>query len=121
MMYKAIDYEFIPKDEIVIKFGAFGTPFYILLRGTVSVRIPSVVNKDFTLRKLIQFLIANKRWMIMNMKYQVLLGVIQDFLHEIIKTNYAGDIALNFGLASQVLSGYVIHHIFSLWLIPLYV
>lgn len=108
MLYKVIAYEFHPKGENVIKYGDFGTTFYILVNGAVGVRIPSLVEKTFTFYEMVGFLLDNKSWIIKNDKYQHLLSIVQDFLPEVIKTNYQGEMTLNSALIEQVLNQEII-------------
>ena len=109
LIYKAMNYEFKNKDEIVIQFGDFGTTFYILLRGTVSVRIPAMVSKEFDLRNLLKYTVENDRWIIRNFKYDEMLNIIHEFFPELVKINYAGEMSLNHSLSEKVLSGYVLN------------
>jgi len=85
MLYKVIGYEYHKKNNYVITFGEFGDKFYILVKGSVAVRIPILMTKEFTLRELLEFLVKNQEWLIKNEKIQFLLNIIQDFIPEIIK------------------------------------
>jgi signal-transduction protein with cAMP-binding, CBS, and nucleotidyltransferase domain len=59
-MYKAMKYEFYKQDSNVINYGEYGSTFYILLKGSVSVRVPVPLEKEFQFRELIDYLIENK-------------------------------------------------------------
>lgn len=108
MLYKVINYELHPKDHYVVKFGDFGTKFYILIKGSVGVRIPSLVEKSFTLRELLQYLVENREWIIINDRLQQLLIIIEDFFPELVKSDYHGELSLNYDLATRVLNGEII-------------
>ena len=97
-------YEYAEKDSAVIEFGEIGDKFYILFKGSASARIPSLLEKVFTFKELLSFVIDNKKWIIKNEKLQHMYGVIQDFLPELIKTNYHGDMTMNYALAELILS-----------------
>lgn len=103
MLYKVMSYEYKEKDTAVIEYGEFGDTFYILFKGSVSARIPSLLEKVFTFKELLAYVIENKRWIINNDKLQHMFYVIQDFLPELIKTNYQGDMTMNYNLAQMIL------------------
>ena len=111
MLYKVMNYDFREKDSTVIEFGEFGDTFFILFKGSASARIPSLLEKIFTFKELLAFVIENKRWIIKNDKLQHMFYVIQDFLPELIKTNYQGEMTMNYTLAELILSKEVSNYI----------
>lgn len=46
-MYNSMDFEEMQKGDSVMRFGEMGTKYYIVLKGKVSVRVPSIVEKKF--------------------------------------------------------------------------
>ena len=106
-----MEFEEMNKNNTVIKFGDNGTKFYIILRGSVSVRAPSIVEKDFTFIELLEFLFQNKEWIMDNDKYHEVLGLIQDILPELVSETLRKELKLNFELVKAVLKGKIISDI----------
>ena len=107
MIYKVIGYEYADENTKIIKYGEIGDKFYVLLQGSASVRIPSIVEKNFTLQELLCFLLENKDWLVHNDKLQNVYEVIQDILPELIKSNFQGEMSMNYSLAAQVIASEV--------------
>lgn len=95
---RVIEQEQIPKGQNVVTFGEYGTKFYIILQGSVAVRVPMLIKREFTLRGLLEFFVEHQEWLIKDEKYQHVLNIIQDFLPEIIKYTGKGYLYLNFEL-----------------------
>jgi CRP-like cAMP-binding protein len=92
----------------VVTYGEFGTTFYILIKGRVSIRIPSIVEKELSFRETLSFLIENKDWTIQNEKLQFLFNIVQDFIPEIIKIRDNGNLYMNYQLADRMVKGEII-------------
>lgn len=73
MLYKVIKYHSNNKGENVVTYGEFGTTFYILVKGSVAVRIPALMEKEYTFKQLLEAIVENKDWLILNEKTQVTL------------------------------------------------
>ena len=86
-----------------MKFGEIGTKFYIILRGQVSVRIPSYVERHFSFRKLLKMLVENEQWIIENDKFEEICKVIQKLMPEVIKFGYR--IKFDFKTARKIVEG----------------
>ena len=108
MIYKVMKYEFQENNTNVITYGETGDKFYILLKGSVAVRIPSIVENSFNLKELLNFILTNKEWIIQNEKLQHAYEVIQDILPELVKSNYQGEMVINYSLAEHVIISKVI-------------
>lgn len=108
MLIKVVKHEHHPKDHNVITYGEFGTEFYILMKGSVAVRIPLLMKNDFTFRELLQYLVEHKDWLIKNEKYQQVLSIVQDFIPEIIKFTGKGYLYMNHELAEKVATNAII-------------
>lgn len=105
MIYKSMEFEEIKKNEIVMKYGELGTKFFIILWGKVSVRIPSIVEKDFTFRELLETLNENKEWIIENDKYLDVLILIQQVLPDLVKKIDNNKLKLNIDNVEALLKG----------------
>ncbi|CAI2364839.1 unnamed protein product [Moneuplotes crassus] len=108
MLLKVIKEEQFEKDQSVITFGEFGSKFYIILQGSVAVRIPLLMKKEYSFKEMLEYFVEHQNWLIKDDKYQLLLAIIQDFIPEIIKYNGKGQLCLNFDLCSKVISGEII-------------
>ena len=108
MLYKVIDYEFHPENSNIITYGDYGSTFYILVKGKVTIRIPSTVERQMTFKEILYFLIEEKKWLILNDKLQELLSIVQEFIPEIIKVGYDGILSLMYHLTEKMLNEDVI-------------
>ena len=108
MLYKYITYEYHKKGSYVITYADFGTTFYILVKGSVAVRIPILTTKEFSLREMLEFFVENKEWLIKNERMQHLFVIVQDFIPEIIRSGNRGNLSINFDLTEKVVSGKII-------------
>lgn len=68
------------------------------MKGSVAIRIPIHITKEFTLREMLEYFVENQKWLIKNEKIQFLLNIIQDFIPEIIKAGGKGYLNINFNL-----------------------
>ena len=59
-----LNFESKNKNEYVLRSGEYGTKFYIILRGKVSVRVQTKLDKQFTFRHLLEYLQNEKEWII---------------------------------------------------------
>lgn len=84
-----------------MKYGDKGTKFYIILRGSVSVRIPSLVNKHFSFKSLLQFIVEHEQWIIENDKFEAVWELIQTLMPELIWKTYT--LKFNYKLARKIL------------------
>lgn len=98
-------FQAINKNKYVMKFGEQGTKFYITLRGKVSVRIPSNIEKYFSFKEIFTMITNNEEWLIYNDKFDEILKIIQKLMPEVIKTVFK--LKFNFKLAKKILSGEV--------------
>ncbi|CAI2367867.1 unnamed protein product [Moneuplotes crassus] len=103
LLFRAMKFQTVDKDKFVIKYGEIGTKFYIILRGSVSVRIPSRLTMDFSFRSLLEMIVENKEWIIDNERFIGILMVIQRLIPEIVETSYK--IKLNYKLTKKILKG----------------
>jgi len=111
MIYKSMNFEEISKNNYVMKFGELGTKFYIVLRGKTSVRVPSIVEKNFTFRELLELLHENKEWIVENNNYQAVLKLIQDVFPDLVSDTYKRCLKLNHDNLKKVLRGKIISEI----------
>ncbi|CAI2370124.1 unnamed protein product [Moneuplotes crassus] len=103
LLYKAMKYQTVGKNKFVIKYGEVGTKFYIILRGSVSVRIPSKITMELSFRGLLEMLVENEAWIVDNEKFGAVLTIIQRLIPEIVQTSYKTK--LNFKLTKKILAG----------------
>ena len=72
----------------------------------MAVRVPSRVQKKFTLKELINYLIDNHEWIKKNELYEESLATLERFLPEVIKRNAKGDrIGIRTKLIIEILKG----------------
>lgn len=70
----------------MIEYGEYGTTFYIILEGEVTVRVPvNIETRDYTFKELWEYLHDKKRWLIHNDKYDKALQAVNAYLPEAIK------------------------------------
>ena len=85
-----------------MKYDEKGSKFYIILRGSVSVRIPSLVSKRFSFRGLLKMLVDNEEWIIENNKFEIVLKLIQKLMPSLVKNILS--YKFNFKLARDLLN-----------------
>lgn len=105
MIYKMMEYVEKENKQFVMKFGELGTKFYIILRGKVSVRVPSIIEKDFTFRELLELLNTDHEWAINNDKFQEVLDLVHDIIPDLVTEDFRGNLKLNPELVKKVLNG----------------
>jgi hypothetical protein len=59
-----------------MKVGEKGNKFYIILRGKVSVKVPTRISKSFTFKQLLKMLVDYEESIIENERYQEVLSLI---------------------------------------------
>ncbi|CAI2360861.1 unnamed protein product [Moneuplotes crassus] len=111
MIYKSMLFEGLKKNDFVMKFGELGTKFYIVLKGKVSVRVPSIIEKDFTFKELLTLLDKNYEWVIENEKYQEVLELVQGMIPELVSEDYKRNLKLNIDSLKKVMKGKIISEI----------
>ncbi|CAI2383669.1 unnamed protein product [Moneuplotes crassus] len=85
MILKAIKYQKINKGKYVMRFGDFGTTYYIIVKGKVEIRVPNVVNMEFTFKELMIYIHKNHEFIIKNEKSNKLLEIIYVYFPECFK------------------------------------
>ena len=66
MIYKYLKYLSLPQNEEVVKYGENGDLFYIILKGTVGVKVPITSPLFMTQRQFVDFYIANHHEVILS-------------------------------------------------------
>ena len=82
LIYNAMKYESIKQNNYVIRYGEFGTTFYIILKGKVEVRIPVTMNEEFTFRELLAYIFKNYEFIIKNENSSKMLEIIKFYFPE---------------------------------------
>ncbi|CAI2385589.1 unnamed protein product [Moneuplotes crassus] len=111
MIYNTMEFEDMEKGDSVMKFGEHGTKFYIVLRGNVAVRVPSIVERDFTFQELLVLLVNDHEWIIQNDKYQEVMVLIQGIIPDLVFEDYRKNLQLDIDTTKRVLRGKIISYI----------
>ncbi|CAI2366624.1 unnamed protein product [Moneuplotes crassus] len=87
----------IPKNIPIVEYGEYGDTFYIILKGRVSVRVPSVVeSKMYTLTQLIRYLYQNFKYLIKDEEYEAALAMLKTYYPDSVKISQKGQVSLNY-------------------------
>jgi CRP-like cAMP-binding protein len=105
MIYKLMEFQDMDKNDYVMKIGDFGEKFFIILKGKVSVRVHSNIERNFKFRELLELFLKNQEWIVENQKYQKILNLVHELIPEIIKENYNKENYINFDLLKRILNG----------------
>jgi CRP-like cAMP-binding protein len=100
-----MEFQEMNENDYVMKIGDFGEKFFIILKGKVSVRVHSNIERNFKFRELLELLLDNQEWIIENQKYQNVLNIVHELLPEIIKENYKKENSINVDLLKRILNG----------------
>ena len=101
-------YEEAQTDDYVMNVGEYAKTFYIILRGRVSVRIQSKVEKQFEFRELLTLLLENKRWIVRNEDFDKATNYIQSMIPELIKVDAKGSLHIKYDMMAKVLNDEII-------------
>lgn len=82
LIYNAMKYESIKQNNYVIRYGEFGTTFYIILKGKVEVRIPVEMKEEFTFRELLVYIFKNYEFIIKNEKSSKMIEIVKFYFPE---------------------------------------
>ena len=108
MIYKAMKILNLPKDHNVIEYGEYGMTFYIILKGKVSVKIPTKFTKEFTFRELWEFICDDSNLILKDKKYDKVLETIQSLLPEVIQINKKSEQIVDISMLKDILNSVLI-------------
>ena len=105
LIYNAMKYESVKNNNYVIRYGEFGTTFYIILKGKVEVRIPVPMSEEFTFRELLAYIFKNYEFIIKNENSSKMLEIVKFYFPEWIEKGKKGKFNLNKDIAEDILYG----------------
>mmetsp|Transcript_30602 Transcript_30602/g.30091 ORF Transcript_30602/g.30091 Transcript_30602/m.30091 type:complete len:83 (+) Transcript_30602:128-376(+) len=82
MILRSITYQKITEGEHVMRFGDFGTTYYIIIKGKVEIRIPNPVTMKFQLRDLMIYISKNYEFIINNEESEVMFETVNMYFPE---------------------------------------